>query len=315
MRSMVGSPYVPRMSNEVRDLAAPVNVDDAAVERLRHRLRAGTAIRERRVEAAGIDTMVLECGEGPPLLLLHGPAEFAEAWIEVIPALATTHMVIAPDLPGHGASAGIAGLDTDRVLAWLGALIERTCSGPPVIVGRVLGGGIAARFAIEHRERIARLVLVDTLGLVPFDPAPAFGEAVDRYFAGPTEQTYDGLMQYCSFDFDALRHRLGDTWPHFAAYAVDRARTPGVLPATGALMSQFGVEIPETSLARISVPTTLIWGRHDLATPWRVAENASRTLGWPLCVIEDAADEPSLDQPAAFVDALRAAIEHEVTTR
>lgn len=294
-------------------MTTPVT-DDAAADRLRHRLTANTGITERRIEAAGVDTMVLECGEGPPLLLLHGPAEFAEAWIEVIPPLATTHRVVAPDLPGHGTSGGIEGLDTDRVLAWLGAVVERTCDGPPVVVGRVLGGAIAARFAIEHSERIAQLVLVDTMGLAPFDPAPAFGEAVDWFFADPSEQTYDRLMQYCSYDFDALRRQFGDTWQDFAAYAVNRGRTPGVLAATGALLSQFAIAIPEVSLARISVPTTLIWGRHDLATPLRVAENASRALGWPLSVIEDAADEPSLDQPAAFVDAVRAAIEQRSTT-
>lgn len=294
-------------------MATPVT-DDAAVDRLRHQLRAGTGITERRIEAAGVDTMVLECGQGPPLLLLHGPAEFAEAWIEVIPPLATTHRVVAPDLPGHGTSPGIEGLDADRVLTWLGALIERTCDGPPVVVGRVLGGAIAARFAIEHSERIARLLLVDTMGLAPFEPAPRFGEAIERYFGDPTEQTYDGLMRYCSYDFDALRGQLGDTWARLAAYAVDRGRTPGVLAATGALLSQFAVEIPRASLARISVPTTLIWGRHDLATPLRVAESASGALGWPLHVIEAAADEPSLDQPAAFIDAVRAAIGNEATT-
>jgi pimeloyl-ACP methyl ester carboxylesterase len=290
-------------------------VTDATVERLRQRLRAGTAITSRQIEPARIDTAVLECGEGSPLLLLHGPAEFAEAWIEVIPSLATTHRVVAPDLPGHGTSGGIESLDTEGVLAWLGAVIELTCEGPPVLIGRVLGGAIAARFAVEHGERIAQLVLVDALGLAPFEPAPQFGEAIVRYFGEPTEQTYDGLMRYCSYDFNALRRELGETWEHLAAYALDRGRSPGVLAAAEALMGQFALEIPRTTLARINVPTTLIWGRHDLATPLRVAESASRALGWPLCVIEDAADEPSLDQPAAFIDAVRAAIEHAATRR
>ena len=190
---------------------------------------------------------------------------------------------------GHGASGGIESLDTEGVLAWLGALIGLTCEGPPVLVGRVLGGAIAARFAIEHGERIAQLILVDTLGLAPIEPGPRFGEAIDRYFGDPTEQTYDGLMRYRSYDFDALRRELGETWEHLAAYAVDRGRSPGVLAAAEALMSQFALEIPRTSLARINVPTTLIWGRHDLATPLRVAESASRALGWSLSVIEDAA--------------------------
>jgi pimeloyl-ACP methyl ester carboxylesterase len=71
------------------------------------------------------------------------------------------------------------------------------------------------------------------------------------------------------------------------------------------LMEQFGMPaIAPTELAQITVPTTLIWGRHDLATPLSVAEAASARYAWPLHVIEAAADDPALEQPAAFLRAL-----------
>ena len=56
------------------------------------------------------------------------------------------------------------------------------------------------------------------------------------------------------------------------------------------------------------MPTTLIWGRHDLATRLAVAEAASERHGWPLHVIEDSADDPPIEQPEAFVGALRTAL-------
>ena len=94
----------------------------------RERLLAGLPVTERHVEAAGIATVALEGGDGPPVLLLHGPAGSAAHWMRVIPDLVTAHRVVAPDLPGHGAS-GMpdAPLDGDRMIAWLGELIERTC--------------------------------------------------------------------------------------------------------------------------------------------------------------------------------------------
>ncbi len=67
-------------------------------------------------------------------------------------------------------------------------------------------------------------------------------------------------------------------------------------------------EIPPTALAQIAVPTTLIWGRHDLATQVRTAESASARYGWPLHVIERAADDPPLEQPEDFLKALRVAL-------
>jgi pimeloyl-ACP methyl ester carboxylesterase len=53
-------------------------------------------------------------------------------WRTVIPDLVATHRVIAPDLPGHGATDAIVGeVAPGRIFGWLGDLIECTCSAPP----------------------------------------------------------------------------------------------------------------------------------------------------------------------------------------
>src|SRR5213592_4028394 len=122
----------------------------AAMIDTREQLLEGIPVRERRLELAGVSTAVLEGGEGPPVVLLHGPGEFAAKWMRVIPDLVTTHRVVAPDLPAHGASEVPDGsLDADLVLDWLDELIDRTCPSPPVLVGHILGGAIAARFAVD----------------------------------------------------------------------------------------------------------------------------------------------------------------------
>lgn len=279
----------------------------------RARLLTGAKTTHRHITAAGIGTAVLECGDGPPVVLLHGPAEFAAGWGEVIAGLATSHRVVAPDLPGHGDSADgtvpdeptmSALLDEPTMLTWLDDVINVTCPSRPVLVGRVLGGAIAARFAAAHPERVERIVLVDTMGLSAFEPAPPFGEALHQYLAEPSPATFDRLMLYCAYDIDAVRDRLDERYDVLAAYAVDRAQNSGVVAAAGALMAMLGGPIPESVLAGMETPTTLIWGRHDMATPLSVAEAACRRYGWPLRVIDDAADDPALDQPAAFMTVL-----------
>jgi pimeloyl-ACP methyl ester carboxylesterase len=71
------------------------------------------------------------------------------------------------------------------------------------------------------------------------------------------------------------------------------------------LMEEFAARpIPEATLARIAVPTTLIWGRHDSIVPLSVAEAASARYGWPLQVVENAGNEPALEAPDAFLHAL-----------
>jgi pimeloyl-ACP methyl ester carboxylesterase len=276
----------------------------------RERLLAGIPVTERRLQLAGVSTAVLEGGDGPPVVLLHDPGEYGAKWMQVIPDLVMTHRVVAPDLPGHGTSEVADGpLDADRVLAWLGELVDRTCPSPPALVGLILGGAIAARFAAEQSDRLNRLVLVDSLGLAPFRPTPEFERALIDWTARPNEATHERIWQRCAFDLDRLRDRMGDSWEAFAAYNIDRGRTASVQAAMHTLMEQFGVPaIPSTDLVRITAPTSLIWGRHDLATSLQVAESVSAEYGWPLHVIEDCADDPPIEQPAAFVRALRAAL-------
>src|SRR5687767_4614542 len=162
-------------------------------EDARRHMLAGLPVTERRLPLAGVSTAVLEGGDGPPVVLLHGPAGNAAHWLRVIPGLTTTRRVIVPDLPGHGASIvdATGELDAERVGAWLGELIERTCSAPPVLVGYAVGGAIALRFAAGHGDRLSGLVLVDSLGLAPFEPAPAFGAALEGFLAHPGEETHE----------------------------------------------------------------------------------------------------------------------------
>ena len=276
----------------------------------RARLLAGMLVSERRRHLAGIATAVLEGGAGPPVVLLHGPGEYAAKWMRVIPDLVTTHRVIAPDLPGHGTSEVVDGaLDADRVLAWVGELIERTCPSPPALVGQILGGAIAACFASNWGDRLSRLVLVDALGLAPFQPTPEFAQALTDFIVRPTEDTHDGLWRRCAFDLDGMRNRMGESWDLIKAYNLDRALTPSLKATQHSLMEQFGMPaIEPTELTKIAVPTALIWGRHDLATRLEVAEAASVRYGWPLHVIENAGDDPPMEQPEAFLEALRAAL-------
>jgi pimeloyl-ACP methyl ester carboxylesterase len=282
---------------------------------VRERLLDEIPLTEQRRDLAGVSTAVLEGGDGPPVVLLHGPGEFAALWSRVIPELVTTHRVIAPDLPGHGASEMPDGrLDADRVLAWLDELIARTCPSPPSLVGHLLGGAIAARFAVDHGDRIGPLVLVDAFGLSWNRPALRFAIPLAAYIARPTERTRDRFLAQCFVDFDGLRDQMGDRFDPFATYALSWARSKKAKAALRSLMTEFGMRpMPKADLARIAVPTTLIWGRHDLQTKLSVAETAAARYGWPLHVIEGARDDPAFEQPEAFLEALRAALHGRVT--
>jgi pimeloyl-ACP methyl ester carboxylesterase len=279
-----------------------------AGEDARARLLAGLPVTERREQLAGVSTAVLEGGDGPPIVFLQG--EFAAVWMRVIPELVTTHRVIAPDLPGLGASEVSDGPpDAEAVLKWLDELIEQTCAIPPVLVGKGPGGALAAWFAIEHSDRIDRLVLVGAQGLDRFRPAPRMALAFIGVLLRPTERGLERGFRYCFADLDGVRAEMGERYEWMAAYALDRFRTPSVKATMRGLLQQLASAIPPRQLDRIAVPTTLIWGRHDLAVRLSVAEAASARYGWPLHVIENSRDDPAIEQPEGFLAALRTALD------
>src|SRR5919206_3948816 len=111
-------------------------------------------VEEQNIDVGGLPVRYLTAGEGPPLVLLHALGESAHDWQWVLPGLANTHRVYAPDLPGFGESA--KPLDDYSpaffarfVAAFLDALeIERT-----VVAGNSLGGIIALRLALSEPAR------------------------------------------------------------------------------------------------------------------------------------------------------------------
>ena len=277
--------------------------------RAREQLLDATPVTERQLMLAGISTAVLVGGDGPPIVLLHGPGEFAFTWLRVIPELVTTNRVIIPDLPGHGGSLlGEAPLDEDCVLWWLSELIERTCPSPAYVVGHLLGGAIGARFAIAHSEKLRGLVLVDTFGLCRLRPSPLFTLTLINFLARPTAGSRDRFFRQCFVDMNGLQNQLGRLWQPLMTCALQGANSPDQKAALRSMMPQLGWRaIPEGDLANIAAPTTLIWGRHDRQNRLAVAQRASVRYGWPLHVIEDAADDPAFEQPEAVLRALSVA--------
>jgi len=275
----------------------------------RKKLIADLPVTEHQLPFGEIPTTYLQGGEGTPLVLLHGPGESAVWWMRVIPQLVETFKVIVPDLPGHGSS----GLPREKltekaVLDWLDAFVGKTCSQPPVLVGHVVGGAIAARYAIQSGKKLKQLVLVDSLGLSSFRPAPRFALELFRFMIRPEQKSYLRFLPQCLYDVNALSRDMGNYWQPFLDYNISSAQHPEKQAATRRIMGAMIGKIPGDKLEKISIPVTLIWGRHDKANRLKVATKASEKYGWPLHIIEDARDDPKLEQPEEFVQAVRLSI-------
>ena len=121
-----------------------------------------------RSDAGGL--AAIRCGDGPPVLLLHGVGLRAEAWSRQIDALSTHHRVTAPDMPGHGESpAPAAPLSlaeyTDRIAA--------TLHDPAIVVGHSMGAMIALDLAARYPDRTRAVAALNAVFERPPEAASA----------------------------------------------------------------------------------------------------------------------------------------------
>jgi pimeloyl-ACP methyl ester carboxylesterase len=193
-------------------------------------------------------------------------------------------------------------------MTWLAEIINHTRPDPPSLVGMSLGGAIAARFAIDHGDRVARLVLINSGGLGG-RPSPGALLVLIRHGVHPTERSLARLRAHVMVDPDRAKRNTGERWEPLHAYMLELARTPSVRRANKHLLRELGIPpIPADDLARIAVPTTLIWARQDRVMRLRHAQQASDRYGWPLHVIDDAGHVMFAEQPEATLAALHTAL-------
>jgi pimeloyl-ACP methyl ester carboxylesterase len=120
-----------------------------------------------RLERDGvhIEYAVRGAGERTPMLLTHGYGQSGRMWDSNVPALAQERTLITWDLRGHGGSDAPedpAAYTHEACLADMQALLDEVGAERAVLGGQSLGGFLSLRFHLEHPERVAGLVLVDT---------------------------------------------------------------------------------------------------------------------------------------------------------
>ena len=138
-------------------------------------------------DAGRIDLHVLEAGEGPPVLLLHGWPQHAWCWRHVIPRLAGDFRLIAPDLRGFGWS-GVTegGYDPVTFASDAIALLDSLEIERAHVVGHDWGGATAFVMALAHPERVQRLLVLNSV--------PPWVEVSPQLIAGAWRSWYAVVM-------------------------------------------------------------------------------------------------------------------------
>ena len=205
---------------------------------------------------------------GPPVVLVHGLGGRSEDWRNLAPHLARAgYRVYLPDLVGYGQSEQPAGFsysipDEARVVvAFFDALgLKQVDLG-----GWSMGGWIVQRLALEHPERVRKLMLFDSAGLM-VKPDWDTGLFTPRNASELAE-------------LDALLMPRPPTVPDFVAIDVLRASDRNAWVIHRALASMLsGRDVTDGLLPQLRMPVLLVWGQVDRITPLREAETMHKLI-------------------------------------
>ncbi len=238
----------------------------------------------RRVVIEGREVNVVDTGgeHKPVLVFVHGLSGTWQNWLLNIPAFMETHRVIAPDLPGFGESP----MPREKVSIQgyariLDGLLHELGVDSAVVVGNSMGGFVAAELALSFATRVERLVLVSAAGLSieEYRRAPLLVGA--RVWAAGA--TWVGARGHSVVTRPRARRiglqlivRYPERLSPALTFELTRgAGTRGFVPAMEAMLS-YGFR---EHLARIEVPTLIVWGRNDMLVPRGDAQEYVRLIG------------------------------------
>ena len=121
----------------------------------------------RQIKTAGATINVLKGGKGPPVLLLHGYPQTHVMWHKIAPRLANDFSLVLPDLRGYGDSSNPPdgedhfGYSKRATAQDQVEVMEQLGFKHFAVVGHDRGGRVAHRMALDHPERVTRLVILD----------------------------------------------------------------------------------------------------------------------------------------------------------
>jgi len=247
-----------------------------------------------RVGAARLKCWRVGPPDGEPWVMLHGLGSVAASWTMLLRELRGDCRIVIPELSWLGGSevpdGALAVRDGVEVVS---ALIEREFPRRPVtVVGNSLGGWVALRLALLRPELVSRLVLVGPGGYRDQD-----WEHIERLIRVSTLRDADRLLE-AMFVRPPVSERI--LRHGFRAAFTSKA-------VTGAIdkMSEDDA-LTTADLARITVPTALVWGDHDGIFTIDVAERMTAAL--PRGVLYRVATAGHIVQwesPRMLVDAVR----------
>jgi pimeloyl-ACP methyl ester carboxylesterase len=251
-------------------------------------------VEQKEITIGTIKTSYLLCGNGEPVIFLHGAGAGAVTWYPSINSISKNFQVLAPDIVGYGESdKPDAPYNRPYFSKWLKDFLKELKISKAHIVGLSQGGAIALQFAIDNPEMVNKLVLVDSAGLgakVSF--WPLIGTIWMNSFPSSMANRFNSRY---------ILHNPINRDPNHSNYSIAVLKYKGGKNAFKQGRGTAVSKISEELLKQIQNETLIIWGKDDKLFSVKYGETAAKIIpNAKLHLIQDAGHLPLMDQPEIF---------------
>jgi pimeloyl-ACP methyl ester carboxylesterase len=207
--------------------------------------------------------------------------------------------VLAPDLPGHGRSAGPSLSSIAEMADWTAALLDAAGATKAHLIGHSMGSLISLETAARYPDKVSALSLIGTAATMTVGPDLLKA-------AEANEQVALDMVSIWGLGFRAA---LGGSlapglWMHGGAQAVLQACEPGVLFKDLSACNAYANAL--TAAAGVKVPTTLILGERDMMTPAKAGKALAAAIAHARTVVVPGAGHMIMaERPDELLAALR----------
>ena len=269
----------------------------------------GVEFKQTYINAGGVNTRVIEAGSGPVLIFLHCTGGHAEAYLRNIEEHAKHFRVMAIDMVGHGYS-DMPDIDynpqdyVDFMLDFIDAIGADKVS----ISGESLGAQVAAWFAIQHPERINKIVM-NTGILLPPDPEGAKDledllERTRKATGAPDREAVRMRLRWLVHEDHSVTDELIECRYQIYAQPGRAATVRKIAEASiGALLISEIQEQWNTAdlMKQIGVPTLLLWTKYNPGQLVPLAEEGAKLIpDCELIILQNSAHWPQWEEPEEF---------------
>lgn len=221
-------------------------------------------------------------GQGPTLVLLHGVASSLHTWDGWVKQLKPYYRIIRIDLPGHGLTgpdSSRKNYDIDYMTDMLDKLLVRINVNKAHFAGNSLGGYIAWNYAVQHPEKVDKLILLDSAGypqkmpfIMKFGSWPVIGEMsrvfMPRFIISQNVKRAYGDKKKVNKQLVRRYHDL----------TLRKGNRKALVSTFRQMKNQSGNEHLGDAVKQVKAPTLVMWGETDKWVPLDVMQRFQEDL-------------------------------------